>query len=285
MQKSKERENGESQKHVVDADGFTIVRRKSRHRGVARISHERINRLIEQNKTIDEIKNNVDHQLDESRITLWLKRYEKYKRQLKRTPLFSMLCQQISSIEFDTVICYGLGRLGIHRCDLQLALLCLLLESCEDITTGQQEERYRKQQLRKLSYDPMHDAMDKEILSRVGMTPLETSTLGEDVDTSSRVLLFMPHCERWMYSKVVETRLSYGGFSNMFIIGNSFKEYLRMDDKKVDWLNQAVDLITEINCPLHINDSDDCGLDPGLMFDAFNNMRFIKGVEANGDNA
>ena len=243
----------------MDADGFTIVTRSKGRRGKV-ISSDNISANARSGNE-DQIR------VPPMRKDHWLRRHEKFKRQIKRTSLYETLVSKALEFQPHSVVCYGLGSLSIPRCGLQLALICSVCDSLasEGIPTI------------RVSFDPIHGVADKELLTVCEFTPLAASVLGKDVSKESRALFFMPHSERWMYADVIAARSTV--LEKTLIAGNSFKEYVLLDShgKHQDDILKLVrdERVLESALSLTV-DEHDCDIDATTLFGAFNNTRIIR---------
>jgi hypothetical protein len=234
----------------MDADGFTIVVKKAKGR-----------KRVAKNERLQ--GTDALHSTSSMQTLAWRKRHDQYKRQIRLTKLFETLVAAVETFQPQTILCYGLGRLSIARCALQLALACTVCEVSSVNCSS------------RLSFDPMHGGEDHALLAECGFTCLDKSVLGKDVSMDTRTLFFMPHCERWMYCEVLAARES--SLDRTLIIGNSLKEYVAMNERTNDIIQRTVaeNRVCETALALLV-DEEHCTLDSALMFEAFNNTRILR---------
>jgi len=165
-------------------------------------------------------------------------------------------------LAYDAVVCYGLGcgLLDVHGAhspsNLQAAVLCAL---------GKDKPVF--------FYDPASTADDVRALSSLGWSPLAAPGPG-GAPVRGSVLYFMPHCDRFLYCKVLDEHADVLG--RLCIIGNSFNAYCSRSAAKVD--DDAVARVTRngsvVETPLLTRSI--AGLDDTVVERAFSDTCWLR---------
>jgi len=250
-------------KDHVDQDGFVLVTRRRGKRKVARGG-----KVDRKNDAGDDAENSKEVDPSTEAIKSILTKQTMFQRKLSRTPLAEALLSK--GLDFQIVVMYGLGTISSPRVQLQLALICLLLEHAK-ATSDSKESR----SLQAFSYDPCHTALDKAIISALGINVMASNNKGYcdfgSSMSSERIFFYMPHCERWLYSNVIEHYWSC--LERIQILGNSFNGYAARSSED-DWVQRALDLCEEETFSL--DSGPESTLHSSVMFEAFNDTRLIR---------
>jgi hypothetical protein len=127
----------------------------------------------------------------------------------------SILCQN----EFESVICYGIGRIEVFRnARCQLALLIAILR------------RKRVQQLSSREnfefFDPMLNHVEIEAIKALGGIAISTNEQGKRRASNGPSFFYMPHCVRALYNNVLWANWGKATLESIVIVGNSFNGYM-----------------------------------------------------------
>ena len=144
------------------------------------------------------------------------------------------------------IICLGLGSFGNSLSSMQqISFLCALMK--------QFDKNFfvlNKVEL----FEPILTEIEKKILSEFGICVLCEDKMGKyalnEVDDNVISLCFMPHCPRILYDNLLKT--NWFNLSKMYIIGNSFDQYLQLsasNSDKSSWIatTKQLKVIKEIS--------------------------------------
>ncbi|KAH9259370.1 hypothetical protein BASA81_002413 [Batrachochytrium salamandrivorans] len=177
-----------------------------------------------------------------------------WEQRLSRTELFAKLPGMLPE-GITGMVCFGLGRLSTYRSLVQLALLLLLRT-----TLGREMEV--------VYFDPSHSLLDHVVMGELGLVRLEQGNdEGRFTLDSPKVLYFMPHCDRWLYSNLLEhNRL---GLERVVVLGNSLRGYCDRDDRTRDALPELLPRMQETMFVLR---EDGEVMDNTILFESFNDI-------------
>ena len=74
-------------------------------------------------------------------------------------------------------------------------------------------------------YDPVMSALDVAVARELGFDVLRENDECRTSAAGGRVLMFMPHCCRRLYSNAIEANWAAGALPRLAILGNSFASY------------------------------------------------------------
>jgi len=160
-------------------------------------------------------------------------------------------------LEYGSAICYGLGRglLDAHGArspsNLQAAVLSVL---------GKGKPVF--------FYDPASSADDVRALSSLSWSPLDAGA-----PAPGPVLYFMPHCDRFLYCKVLEEHAEH--LERLCIIGNSFAAYCSRNAEEKDAIARLVRAGRVTETPLLLTRSIQ-GLDDAVVERAFSDTCWLR---------
>ncbi|KAG0304981.1 sensitivity to red-light reduced protein [Dissophora globulifera] len=113
--------------------------------------------------------------------------------------------------EFSNMICYGIGSIESSRnSQFQLALGICLKEILQISGT--------------LSiYDPIMTDYDKQLVEKLGFSIISDEQSKCSIESAT--LLYMPHCPKGLYSRVLEINWTRKQLDKLVILGNRFTMY------------------------------------------------------------
>lgn len=241
-------------------DGFTLVVNKKKKRGGGGGGGRR---PASKNAEIVTIDQDDEPPVTKQQISTLLSQIKRWMLKLRRTDLYSKLLQSIPT--YTSVVCFGLGRLSVYRSQVQLALLKLV---CEHLQFGA------------VYFDPSHNELDHCVLQDLGMVRLMDNDMGRwriDGTTNSKTLFFMPHCDRWLYSNVLECNVDV--LPAMHILGNSLLGYCERDERTKDYVSKICCASAEktmVHETMFVLKEDEDLIDKTILFESFNDIGLIR---------
>ncbi|KAL1927142.1 hypothetical protein VTP01DRAFT_5105 [Rhizomucor pusillus] len=189
----------------VDNDGFTVVERKFKYLNVNADKNGRRKRKGRykfqdpDDYTVSDLRSILDQQsetLVQSKFFSDL--HDIFERRLEET--------------YDEIVCYGIGSMQHSKnAQFQYALILLIRERLKSPPT--------------YIYDPVMTELDKKICKQDNINVIPVNEEGKR-KASKRVLFYMPHCGRGLYSNTLEANWSIDDLPNVTIIGNRFDMYV-----------------------------------------------------------
>lgn len=230
-------------------DGFTLVVNKKKKRGGGR-------RPASKNAENVAIDQDDEPPITKQQISTLLSQIKRWMLKLQRTDLYSKLLQSIPT--YTSVVCFGLGRLSVYRSQVQLALLKLV---CEHLQLGA------------VYFDPSHNELDHSLLQELGMVRLMDNDMGRwRIDPTTKTLFFMPHCDRWLYSNVLECNADV--LPAMHILGNSLLGYCERDERTRDYVSKVCG--ATVHETMFVLKEDEDLIDKTILFESFNDIGLIR---------
>ena len=210
-------------------DGFIRVSRRSSNKQVSidqrsTTKYRQLHKASIGERMDDESDDDQFEQLTDQQLEKIVKFYETKATKFMQTDYFqhfrTLFVELVhrpdddDQIEFDQVICYGLGSFNRETiCRKQLYfLICLRrLLKCSSWEI----------------YDPVFGLDEEAILERLGFVLITTNEQCrrsiKEADVIKKTLFYMPHCHKFMFNNLFWSNWNLESIGRLYLIGNSFE--------------------------------------------------------------